>query len=93
MTLAKTSNSNRKTEEMPILTLSVIETSQMTLGEKFTIHPSGLVNSKRKSKDNCVYAGNTKALGSNIINDILLPEDENGTGKRHFLIKYHKGNQ
>ena len=91
MTLARSSNTNRKPEEILILNLSVIETSHMTLGQTFTITPSGLLSSKRKSKDNCIYAGTLASQNSNIINDIILPEEENGSGKRHFVIKYLKG--
>jgi hypothetical protein len=73
------------------LTLAIIESASMSIGEKFLIYPTGLLNSKRKSKDNCVYAGNLEIQGNNVINDILLPNEENGTGKRHFMIKFHKG--
>ena len=91
MTLARSSNSKKKSAEIQILTLSVIETSHMTLGQTFTITPSGLLSSKRKSKDNCVYAGTLVGQNSKIVNDIVLPEEENGSGKRHFLIKYSRG--
>ena len=91
MTMARSSNTNRKPEETLILNLPVIETNHMILGQTFTITPSGLLESKRKSKDNCVYAGTLASKNSNIINDIILPEEENGSGKRHFVIKYLKG--
>lgn len=90
-TLAKSSASVRKNEEILALTLTIIESASMEIGEKFLIYPSGLLNSKRKSKDNCVYAGNLEVQGNNVINDILLPSEENGTGKRHFMIKFRKG--
>lgn len=90
-TLAKSSASVRKNEEISVLTLSVIESASMSIGQKFIIHPSGLLNSKRKAKDNCVYAGNIEIQGNSILNDIVLPSEENGTGKRHFMIKYQKG--
>ena len=63
----------------------------MTNGQEYEIYPKGLKNSKRKSKDNCVYAGTLEKQRNLVINDILLSSEEKGTGKRHFMIKYNQG--
>ena len=63
----------------------------MNLGQEYVIYPDGLKLSKRKNKDNCVYGGSLEKQGKTVINDILLPVEEKGVGKRHFMIKYNKG--
>ena len=42
--------------------------------------------------DKLTYAGNLENQGNSIINDIILPAEENGTGKRHKDI-LSKSNQ
>lgn len=92
MTLGKTNlTTRRKEEHNKKLTLSVIETVHLEIGAEYEIIPTGLESSKRATKDNCVYAGTLEKQGNLIANDILLPEDEKGAGKRHFMIKYNKG--
>lgn len=63
----------------------------MSKGSKFKIFPSGLKTGKRVVKDGCVYAGSIEKHGELLINDILLPKEEKGIGKRHFMIQYNKG--
>lgn len=92
MTLAKTNLTTRRKEEYhKKLILSVIETVHLEIGTEYEILPTGLQSSKRATKDNCVYVGTLEKQGNLIANDILLPEDEKGAGKRHFMIKYNKG--
>ena len=64
----------------------------MSVGQEYQITPEGLKSSKRRCKDNCVYAGSLEKQGNLAINDILLPAEEKGIGKKHFMIKYNKGN-
>ncbi|OMJ80099.1 hypothetical protein SteCoe_19747 [Stentor coeruleus] len=72
------------------LTLKVQETVFMDPGIEYEILPSGLKNSKRNIKDGCVYAGSIEKFGRLVINDIVLPFNEKGTGKRQFMIQYNK---
>ncbi|OMJ66943.1 hypothetical protein SteCoe_36043 [Stentor coeruleus] len=94
MTIAKTNLTTRRKEEyQKKLIISVIETMHLVIGNEYEIFPTGLENSKRAIKDSCVYAGTLEKQGNLIVNDILLPEDEKGAGKRHFMIKYNKEKQ
>ncbi|OMJ81919.1 hypothetical protein SteCoe_17508 [Stentor coeruleus] len=72
------------------LTLKVQETVLMEPDTKYEILPSGLKNGKRNVKDGCVYAGSIEKFGRLVINDIILPYNEKGTGKRQFMIQYNK---
>lgn len=73
------------------LTLTVLDSVQMILGSEFEIIPSGLKSSKRPVKDGCVYAGSYEKQGKTIVNDLILPENEKGVGRRHFMINFNKG--
>ena len=73
------------------LSLTVIDTVHMVVGSEFEITPSGLKFSKRTVKDGCVYAGSLEKQGRAIVNDLILPENEKGIGRRHFMINYNKG--
>lgn len=80
------------TMEILKLTLIVIDSVKMIIGTQFEIFPYGLKSSHRNLKDGCIYAGSLDKIGNLKINDILLPEEEKGVGKRHFMIQYVKGN-
>lgn len=69
----------------------MLETVHMITGASYEITSSGLKSSKRKSKDNCVYAGSQSKVDNTWINDIILPESEKGVGKRHFMIQHLRG--
>ena len=77
--------------EFAKLTIKVLDTIFMTVGAEYEITPKGLKSSKRTTKDGCVYAGSEEKQGRVFINDIILPEQEKGVGKRHFMIQYNKG--
>jgi hypothetical protein len=77
--------------EIKKMRLVIIDTVHMVLGAEYEIFPHGLKTSKRIIKDGCVYAGSLEKQGRIIINDIILPENEKGIGRRHFMIKYNKG--
>jgi FHA domain len=89
LALSKTISSPISKEVLK-LTLIVLDTVHMPLGHEYEIYPEGFKASKRKSRDNCVYAGCVEKQGNLIINDILLPPEEKGIGKRHFMVKYNK---
>jgi hypothetical protein len=84
-------NINVTTEEVLKLTLTIVDTVHMVVGTQYEILPHGLACAKRLVKDGCVYAGSAEKQGRLVINDIILPENEKGVGKRHFLIQYNKG--
>ena len=69
------------------LHLTVVESEKMEVGKKYTINSEGLIDSLRLSKDGCVYAGTLYSENTAAVNDILLPQNEEGLGKRHFMIK------
>jgi hypothetical protein len=84
-------NINITNIEVLKLTLVVIDTVHMVVGTEFEISPHGLKFSKRTVKDGCVYAGSLEKQGRSIVNDLILPENEKGIGKRHFMINFNKG--
>jgi FHA domain len=76
-------------KDVKVLCLVVIESEKMTIGKSYNVNPSGLVNSERNSPgDGCVYAGSLAYEDNKIVNDIILPQNEAGVGKKHFVIKY-----
>lgn len=84
-------NVNLTTIEVLKLTLVVIDTVHMVVGTEYEISPQGLKFSKRSVKDGCVYAGSLEKQGRAIVNDLILPDQEKGIGRRHFMINYNKG--
>jgi hypothetical protein len=71
------------------LKLVVVESEKMTVDKVFIIEPTGLINSDRTNHgDNCVYAGSLYSEDNRVVNDIILPFNENGVGRRHFMIMY-----
>ena len=78
------------------LTLKVIESNSLMKDSIILITPAGYKESKRKSKDGKVAFGTV--LEGKIqneepfMNDFVLPTDENGFGKRHFIISYIPSN-
>ena len=73
------------------LTLTIIDTAHNEQNHQYYIYPDGLKGSKRKVSDGCVYAGSLDKEGKLLVNDIWLSEQEKGVGKRHFMIKFNKG--
>lgn len=72
-----------------ILKLTVLESEKMPAGKVYTIEPTGLVDSERTFHgDHCVYAGSLYSENNRVINDIILPQNEQGIGRRHFMIQY-----
>lgn len=72
-----------------ILKLKVIESEKMPVGKIYTIEPAGLIDSERTFHgDHCVYAGSLYSENNRVINDIILPQNEQGVGRRHFMIQY-----
>ncbi|OMJ80059.1 hypothetical protein SteCoe_19789 [Stentor coeruleus] len=71
------------------LKIIVIESEKLPLGKTYNISPIGLNNSERTSYgDGCVYAGSLYQENNRIVNDMILPQNEKGVGKRHFMIQY-----
>lgn len=70
------------------LTLTVAETTAMTVGQQFEITPKGLKNSPRANSGGKIYAGSAQTEEDVVINDIILPESERGVGRQHFVIEY-----
>ena len=82
--------SNINTNDLLKLVLIVIDSAKMVIGSQYEIFPYGLSSSLRQLKDGCVYAGSQDSP-ENHINDIVLPEEEKGVGKKHFMVQYAKG--
>jgi hypothetical protein len=71
------------------LKLVVVESEKMTINKVYIIEPAGLINTERTSHgDNCVYAGSLYSEDNRVVNDIILPFNENGVGKKHFMIMF-----
>ena len=85
------SSFNLSSLESAKLTLVVIDSVHMAVGQEYEIYPYGLKDSERNSKDGCVYAGSLQYENNLRINDILLPETEKGVGQKHFMI-FHNQN-
>lgn len=62
----------------------------MRKGTNLKINAQGMLQSKRNKKDGCVIFG---CVGSNdhgeVINDFVIPQEDQGIGKRHMMIKYN----
>ena len=74
------------------LLLRIIESNVLVKDSVIKIFPSGYKESKRKILDGNVYFGAAlegKSQGETYINDFVLPSEENGCGKRHFVITYN----
>jgi len=66
----------------PLLFLIVQDGSIISRGTTFNINACGLQGSLRGASDGYVYLGNDPS------NDIIIPKEETGIGKRHMVIKY-----
>lgn len=74
----------------PALDIVIIESEKMQVGKVFHISSTGLNNSERQANDCQVFGGSLYYEGDKVANDILLPINEKGVGKKHFLIQYKK---
>jgi len=73
----------------PKLLLEILESPTIPKGTSFSINACGYENSERKMSDGCVYLGTAGNKGDDqIINDIIIPSEEQGMGGRHLVIKY-----
>jgi hypothetical protein len=52
------------------------------------MNPKGLVNSRRNAKDGCAYFGTDTGQDQVPINDYIFSAEEQGFGKKHFMIEY-----
>ena len=66
----------------PLLFLIVQDSSAISRGTTYNINACGLQGTTRVANDGFVY------LGSDEKNDIIVPNEEIGVGKRHLIIKY-----
>jgi pSer/pThr/pTyr-binding forkhead associated (FHA) protein len=66
------------------LQLTVIEAEGLEVGSAFLIDPDGLRTSNRCIRDGRTYAGYDEHS-----NDILLPRNEFGIGRIHFVVEFN----
>jgi pSer/pThr/pTyr-binding forkhead associated (FHA) protein len=72
----------------PRLTLEIVESPFLPIGKKIAITGLGLEGSTRGKSDGHTYVGSVLAEPSGeVINDLVLSQEE-GIGRRHFVIKY-----
>ena len=71
------------------LNLEVLESPSVKLGTIITINPSGLEGSKREVNDGRSFFGTYVGNDQYQINDYTFPMEEQGFGKRHFVIEYN----
>ena len=91
VTMGKKGTPNLKNNSSKLI-IKAIESLNNPDDQVYEISSDGLKNGLRKSKDGCVYAGYLEKQGNLVVNDIVLNPKEKGVGKRHFMIKYQKGN-
>lgn len=72
----------------PKLLLEIIESPTMPQGTTFLINACGYENSDRRVNDGCVYIGTHGKSEEEFDNDIVIPEEEEGMGHKHLVIKY-----
>jgi FHA domain len=91
-TTTNIANYTDRSEKDPLkLILVVIESEKIQIGKEYFITSAGLVNSERNtSGDGYVFAGCLYYDHEEVVNDIILPQNEKGVGKRHFMIHYKK---
>lgn len=70
------------------LTLEIMESPSIKAGTIITINSEGLIGSKRGVKDGCAYFGTYTGDDQYQINDYTFSMEEQGFGKRHFMIEY-----
>lgn len=75
------------------LKVEILDSNTMKKGTTIDIGPSGLEGSKRNKNDGFTYFGTEAGAKDKIINDYIIPKEEAGFGKRHFLIKYDPENR
>ena len=73
------------------LTLKIIESNSLMKNSIIKISPLGYKESKRKSRDGKIFFGvilEGKNQDEPFMNDFVLPLEESGFGKRHFVVQY-----
>jgi hypothetical protein len=71
------------------LLLKVLSSSVLSKDIKFIITPEGLLNSKRLLKDGRVFFGSIQEHKGKIINDVVIPSQNNDSKKfPHFQINF-----
>jgi hypothetical protein len=73
------------------LSLKIIESNSLLKDSIIKVSPLGYAESKRKQRDGKVFFGislDGKIQNEVFINDFVVPLEENGFGKRHFVIYY-----
>ena len=70
------------------LELEITESPTIKPGTVLIINVKGLAGSTRQVKDGCAYFGTDAVQGQYQTNDYVVPSEERGFGKRHFVIKY-----
>ena len=73
----------------PSLMLEVVESPILARGMQYLINACGYMKSRRRANDGCVYMGTAgNKPQEQIVNDIVMPAEEQGMGGKHLLIKY-----
>ncbi len=74
----------------PTLDIEAQEGPLLAKGTAFHVNACGYVDSERRVNDGCVYIGTQgKTAEEECANDIVLPAEEQGLGKKHMVIKYN----
>ena len=71
-----------------ILQITIIESPSVTPGTIIRMNQEGIIGSKRNAKDNRAFFGTYEGDNPYQINDYTIPQEEQGFGKRHFMIEY-----
>lgn len=69
------------------LSIEIVESSTVEVGTVLTVTPQGLAGSKRGARDGRAYFG-TDADQELLTNDYVFSSQEQGFGKRHFMIEF-----
>ena len=73
----------------PKLFLQILESTKIDPGTILTITATGLQNSKRNKSDFKTYIGSQLQDKGEVLNDFVIPEESDGMGKQHLLIKFN----
>jgi hypothetical protein len=68
------------------LYLEVIESSSLKVDTRLTINYEGLIGSKRRRTDGCVFFGGYDGKELVLLNNVVIPSSDKGISKRHFVI-------
>jgi hypothetical protein len=71
------------------LDIEILESSTIQAGTIIKMNSKGLLDSERDPKDGRAYFGTDTGQDQHQINDYVFSMEEQGLGKRHFMIEYN----